>query len=265
MRKLLRSLVEKTVPSRWLSPVVAKRSRKHQAYVLRTLGIAEVADAFIAKHGLQVRYGPFAGMRYTAAAAKNRLIVPKLLGTYECELHAIMAQVQRAGYDTIVDVGCGEGYYTTGLALTTKAGIVAFDAESEELKFAHAMADANGVAERIEFRRWCSPEELIRIAGETGRLFVLSDCEGYEIELFSEAAVAALSKADILIEMHRGVKAELMRRLEKSHALEVVVFDRANRGRRAELDEMPAEDRERAVDECRFPQEWLWTQAKSNK
>src|SRR5512141_1962908 len=98
MRKILRSFVKKTIPSRLLSPIIAKRSRKHQAYVLRKLGIAEVADRFIAEHGLQVSYGPFAGMRYTPAAARNRLIVPKLLGTYECELHGIVAQIQNGAY-----------------------------------------------------------------------------------------------------------------------------------------------------------------------
>lgn len=258
---MLRSFVKKTIPSRLLSPIIAKRSRKHQAYVLRKLGIAEVADKFIAEHGLQVSYGPFAGMRYTTSAARNRLIVPKLLGTYECELHGIVAQVQNGGYDTIVDVGCGEGYYTTGLAMTSRAMVIAFDAESRELQFAHEMADANGVADRVEFRRWCSSEELIKIAAGAGRLFVLSDCEGYEIELFNGPAISALRKADILIELHGDVKAELVRRLEKSHAIEIIAFDRTHRGRRPELDAMSPADRERAVDECRFPQEWLWARS----
>lgn len=261
MKTLVSALVKKTVPSRLLSPLIASRSRRHQAHVLRTLGIEDVAERFIAKHGLQVRYGPFAGMLYMAAAAKNRLILPKLLGTYECELHDIVAYVQKAGYDTIVDVGCGEGYYTTGLALTTNARILAYDAEKRELEFARGMATANGVAAQIDFRRWCTPEELLKVARESNRLFVLSDCEGYEIELFTEAAVARLKNADILIEMHGDVKEELMRRLERDHTLQVIPFDRANRGRRPELDEMPEEDRVRAVDECRFPQEWLWAKS----
>jgi SAM-dependent methyltransferase len=263
MRNLLRSLVKKALPSRLLSPVIARRSRRHQAYVLRTLGIAEMADGFVKQHGLQVKYGPFSGMRYTSAAAKNRLIVPKLLGTYECELHEIIGRVQKAGYHTIVDIGCGEGYYTTGLALTTKARIIAFDTEKDELKFAREMADANGVAAQISFRTWCSAHELISIAGEAQRLFVLSDCEGYEVELFNDEAVSALRKADILIELHGNVKPELMRRLEKSHSLKIIAFNRDNRGYRPELDAMSQADRERAVDECRFPQEWLWATAKS--
>src|SRR3954470_5524919 len=188
MRQLLRSLAKRAIPSRLLSPIIAKRSRKHQAYVLRTLGITEVADRFITEHGLQVRYGPFAGLTYTPMAARDRLIVPKLLGTYECELHEIVAQVQGRGYDSIVDVGCGEGYYTTGLAMTTKARVIAFDAENRELNFAREMAQANGIGDRVEFRQWCSPEALIEIVREGGRLFVLSDCEGYEIELFTMAA-----------------------------------------------------------------------------
>ena len=244
-----------------MSPIVARRSREHQRYVLQTLGITDVADRFVREHGLQVKYGPFAGLTYTPAAARNRLILPKLLGTYECELHDIVAQVQGSAYDRIVDVGCGEGYYTTGLAMTTKAQIIAFDAESRELRFAQEMAEANGVEKRVEFRRWCSPEELIKIASAGGRLFVLSDCEGYEIELFTASTVQALRKADILIELHGEVKAELVRRLEKSHRVEIIAFDRANRGRRTELDAMSQADRERAVDECRFPQEWLWAQS----
>ncbi len=264
MRESLSALVKKAVPSRLLSPLIASRSRRHQAYVLRTLGIAAVAERYIAEHGLQVRYGPFAGIQYTPAVAENRLILPKLLGTYECELHEIIAYVQQAGYETIVDVGCGEGYYTTGLALTTKARIVAYDAEKGELAFARAMAEKNGVAAQIDFRRWCSPEELMKVARESERMFVLSDCEGYEIELFTPAVAARLPKADILIELHGNVKAELMRRFEKTHALQVIRFDRENRGRRPELDAMPEEDRARAVDECRFPQEWLWAKANSS-
>lgn len=263
MNPWVSALVKKAVPSRLLSPLIASRSRRHQAEVLRTLGIAQVSERYIEKHGLQVRYGPFAGLRYTAAAAKNRLILPKLLGTYECELHDIVANVQKAGYDTIVDVGCGEGYYTTGLALTTKARVLAYDAEKGELAFARMMAEENGVAAQIEFRRWCSLEELIKVAGESDRLFVLSDCEGYEIELFTEEVIARLRNADILIELHGDVKPELMRRLEKTHALQVIAFDRANRGRRPELDAMSEEDAARAVDECRFPQEWLWAKARA--
>jgi len=263
MRALVSAFVKKTVPSRLLNPLIASRSRRHQAYVLRTLGIAEVAERFVAKHGLQVRYGPFAGMKYTSEAVKNRLILPKLLGTYECELHEIIAYVQQAGYDTIVDVGCGEGYYTTGLALTTKARILAYDAEKHELEFAGTMAAANGVAAQIDFRRWCTPEELMKTVRESERLFVLSDCEGYEIELFTPSVVSRLKRVDVLIELHGNVKAELMRRFESSHSLQVIPFDRTNRGRRPELDEMSEEDRARAVDECRFPQEWLWPKAKS--
>jgi hypothetical protein len=259
----LRTLLKKALPARLLSPVLARRSRRHQAYVLRTLGIEQMAEAFIARHGLVVRYGPFAGMTYTPAAAKNRVITPKLLGTYECELHEIIGKVQKTAHDTIVDIGCGEGYYTTGLALTTKARILAFDAESREVNCARAMARKNNVAERIQFRLWCSAGELIRIAGESSSMFVLSDCEGYEIELFRADAVAALRKSDVLIELHGDVKPELMRRFEGSHELTVIAFDRMNRGNRPELAEMSEDDRKRAVDECRFPQEWLWAQARS--
>ncbi len=260
MRNMLRSLLVTSVPNRLVTPLLARRSRRHQARVLRTLGLADVAEAFIARHGLWVRYGPFAGMKYTPRAARNRLITPKLLGTYERELHAIMAHVQRAAYDVIVDIGCGEGYYSTGFAVTTRARVVAFDAEGNELSYAREMAAANGVAEKIQFRRWCKPDDLVETARSAKRMFVLSDCEGYETDLFNSASLPALQRADLLIELHGDAKPTLVQRLRNSHRLQIIPFDRANRGSRPELKEMSSTDAAHAVDECRSPQEWLWAQ-----
>lgn len=48
------------------------------------------ADAFVLRKmasDLVVRTGPFAGLRYPALRAHGSVLVPKLLGTYEAELH----------------------------------------------------------------------------------------------------------------------------------------------------------------------------------
>jgi hypothetical protein len=47
--------------------------------------------------------GPFAGMRYVPRAAGSSLL-PKLLGSYEAELHGIVAVVINSDYRKIVDV-----------------------------------------------------------------------------------------------------------------------------------------------------------------
>jgi methylase of polypeptide subunit release factors len=59
------------------------------------------------------------------------ILVPKLLGSYEAELHPVLDQVIRNNYETIIDVGCAEGYYAVGLALSLPTTHVhAFDIDS---------------------------------------------------------------------------------------------------------------------------------------
>ncbi len=251
------------MPSSVLTPILERRSRRHQVRFLDEQGIVRISEGFIANHGLQVRYGPFAGLRYKPAAAQNRILIPKLLGTYEHELHSIVAQIQKAGYDTIVDVGCAEGYYATGFALTTSANVVAFDAEKHELNLAREMAEENGLADRIEFRQWCSPDSLMELAIRPGRMFVLSDCEGYEIELFTPEVIQRLKHADVLIELHGNVKDELVRRFAGSHATQILVYAAETRRSMPELNVFSEGDRKLALNEFRGPQEWLWARTKA--
>src|SRR5579862_4819490 len=55
-----------------------------------------------------VRAGPFAGLRFSDTEAGFTL-GPKLLGTYEKELDGIVAEILRNPYDTIVNIGAGDG------------------------------------------------------------------------------------------------------------------------------------------------------------
>src|SRR5437660_11467263 len=75
----------------------------------------------------QVRQGPFAGMRYIDRAIGSAYL-PKLLGTYECELAAIIEEVCARGPRLIIDLGAAEGYYAVGLALRNpQARVVGFE------------------------------------------------------------------------------------------------------------------------------------------
>src|SRR5262245_41340678 len=66
---------------------------------------------------LSVQRGPFAGMVYPDHAAVGSTLYPKLLGSYERELHQTVDDIVRLGYDTVVDIGAAEGYYAVGLAM----------------------------------------------------------------------------------------------------------------------------------------------------
>src|SRR6516162_7464404 len=43
---------------------------------------------------LTVRHGPFRGMKYTAEKSVGSVLVPKLLGSYERELHPLLERLQ---------------------------------------------------------------------------------------------------------------------------------------------------------------------------
>src|SRR5262249_14170280 len=74
-----------------------------------------LANTYMAREGTTIRGGPFAGMDYVTEATEGALI-PRLLGTYESELHPYILAFARMGPEAVIDVGSAEGYYAVGLA-----------------------------------------------------------------------------------------------------------------------------------------------------
>ena len=64
---------------------------------------------------LEILSGPFKGMRY-GDFSYNSALIPKLLGTYEADLHGWVGEAVAAGYDAVINIGCAEGYYAVGFA-----------------------------------------------------------------------------------------------------------------------------------------------------
>jgi hypothetical protein len=66
---------------------------------------------------LRVAGGPFQGLHYPHRRSVGSAPLPKLLGSYESELHAALEQLLTEEHETVVDIGCAEGYYAVGLGL----------------------------------------------------------------------------------------------------------------------------------------------------
>lgn len=175
---------------------------------------------------LTVEAGPFAGMHYPAGAAHGSVLHPKLLGTYESELHPALARMRGQTYDDIVDVGFAEGYYLTGLAKWfPHAAVWGFDLSEEAHRLCIALASANGIQ-----------TDRLRLAGEatesalapalSRRALVICDCEGCESALFSVHRMDRWKRADLIIECHDfiepGVTAAISGRLAATHHVELV-------------------------------------------
>src|SRR4051812_47368421 len=96
----------------WLFRIKNQLAVKHA--LAQKMRAARQLDATVLRaHRDMVASGPFRGMRYTACAAG---VAPKVLGTYERELHDWIVGLSSRGYECVVNVGCAEGYYAVGLA-----------------------------------------------------------------------------------------------------------------------------------------------------
>ncbi len=151
-------------------------------------------------------------------------ITPKWLGSYESELHGVIAEAHSIPYDTIIDIGSAEGYYAVGLALLQqRARIFAFDTDFISRGQTRRLGRLNGVDQRLHLGARCRHEDINRLA--SGRTLVVCDIEGGEADLLNPTLATALLKSDILVEVHeddetsRYVESLLANRFQASHRI----------------------------------------------
>ncbi len=223
---------------------------------------------------LTVKNGPFAGLVYPGAGASGSALLPKLIGSYEDELHPVLTAAAARSYDDIIDVGCAEGYYAIGLArMHSKARILAYDVDAGARALCRRMAEANGVADRLELHGWCDAGTLAALDPER-RALIVADCEGYEKELFPARIAPALARHDILIELHDykdpQIGTSIRAALSGTHDIEEIPaipdYRKAADARYPELDGYDAPCRRFIIEECRgAPQSWLFARARGEK
>jgi hypothetical protein len=234
MRTAIARLAKGMLPRRHWTYLQSVRSRNRQVRWLKENRVLEFAKQFSEAHGAAVLHGPFAGMRYPAESIFSRHSVPRLLGSYESELHPVIEAALAYQYECIVDIGSAEGYYAVGFALKGLSPVVTFEADPRELELCQEMARVNNVQDRLTARSFCNPEALRALA--TGkRCFVLSDCEGYESELFGDSTVGALGRSEVLIEIHGDAYEPLRARFSKTHLVETFTASDRVAGEYAEL------------------------------
>ncbi len=150
--------------------------------------------------GEVVQGGPFEGMRFSPAVSEG-CTIPKLLGCYEAELYPVIAALAERNYDTVLNVGCAEGYYAVGLARSLPAVQVdARDISKTARDRCAIVAAANGVDNRVSIGECFEASDLMEYEGRS--VFLLCDIEGGEYELLDPESVPALRKFDLLVELH---------------------------------------------------------------
>jgi hypothetical protein len=214
---------------------------------------------------LRVLSGPFQGLLYVGASGSG--LLPKLAGSYEQELHPAVEESLLRGYDLVVNVGSGEGYYAVGYARRLpRATVHAFDDDPLARQRLGRLARRNGVEARIRIGGRCGWDDLARLL--RGRALVVCDCEGCELALLDPDRVPALRAADLLVELHDFVDPSISRTIENrfaaSHDLTIVAAEGRGAALAGEL-LAPFTPSQRAaiVEEGRPPgMRWAWARAK---
>lgn len=261
----LKRSIKKLLPAQIRARISANRWWKFLGRSCKESGLHEVCVRLISKNGTVVRWGPFAGLKFPPQAILASANSAALLGTYEMELHPWLQQLAPGKYQRHLDIGSAEGYYAIGMALRTGSCVDAFDAASVARRLCRSTAKLNGVSDLVRIHSFCSRQTLLRLAGL--RCFIVSDCEGYETALFSEDAIRALSRSDLLIELHDGsapsgtTRELLLNRFKPTHEVQIVQFrprDLSSFPDPAFADMLGADATRVISEEGRLPdQEWL--------
>jgi precorrin-6B methylase 2 len=228
MKKYFKKLVTRAVQndsfwsffSKQVLPLVEYAKRKRRKINEQVIeDIDEVLERMCPDN--KVKYGPFAGMIYAERKSLGSALVGKLLGCYEKELHPLIDKISNNNYSEIVDIGCAEGYYAVGFGRKfTSARVFAYDTNDEAISLCEKMAATNGLKNRLNIGGFCAPDTLMKLP-LTSRSLIISDCEGYEKNLFTDAVVQFLKNHDVLIEVHDymdiEISSELCKRFSKTH------------------------------------------------
>jgi len=144
-----------------------------------------IQNTVLQHQGTVVMEGPLAGLDFLPQSAEGCHIA-KLLGCYEQPLLPFIEAAIQANYPTILNIGCAEGYYAVGMARRMPDTLVlAFDLNPKAQETCRALAEKNGVAERVQIGALFKPEDFAAYANQ--KVLLLCDIEGAERDLLNPA------------------------------------------------------------------------------
>jgi len=175
-----------------------------------------------------VQEGPFTGQELIKETSWGVWgLSPKLLGTYEAELHDALEKAIRKLPDLVINVGCAEGYYAVGLAQRLPlAQIHAYDIEPLAQAVCKLAGLTNGVQDNLFVHGECTAETIKDIVASSPNALIVLDCEGAEVDLLPDDIIDVLRQSTLLIECHDFVNGQitdtLAQRLSPSHHIQIL-------------------------------------------
>jgi hypothetical protein len=180
-----------------------------------------VDNTLVAKCGTLIMSGPFRGMEFMAATSEAN-VAPRILGSYESELHPIIDEIIGTNYRALIDIGCADGYYACGFAYRMPdLRVFAYDTNVAAQKLCADLAKKNGLADRVTIDGEFSGSDFDKFVGMGALIFI--DAEGIEETLLDPIQFPALKTLAMLVECHDvfkpSISATIQSRFEDTHSI----------------------------------------------
>lgn len=175
---------------------------------------------------LTVKSGIFKGLKYPKLESSGSAIYPKLLGSYEAELHPVLKEITSINFDRVIDVGCAEGYYLTGLGkINANCELIGIDISEVALSQTQNMLNLNCIEmHRTTLLKHFNIEILTEYSKKA--TLIICDCEGHEAKIFAPNDIMHFSKSTLLIECHdfiiHNITDKLVNLLTPTHQITII-------------------------------------------
>ena len=165
----------------------------------------KLARFFFDQYKGVVQKGPFKGMQLDPEVHWGKGdLASKLFGFYELEVLQSMQGFEDRR--TLVNLGAADGYYGIGAVYSGMFDrSICFDISPLARKVTRNTAILNGVSDQIEILGEAKEDFIDQIAEfspDTADVVLISDIEGAEFDVFSDAIVEQLKEAVVIIELH---------------------------------------------------------------
>ncbi len=161
----------------------------------------------------QIISGPFAGMFYVKDSV-NSAYFPKIIGSYEREIHQILYALDGQHFDKIIIIGAAEGYYAAGLSRRWQRPVWAYESDIAGQDLLTRLALINGlhITQKPTFRKDEDTQSV--------RDFILMDVEGEEMKLLDNQRLKAWQQCTILVEVHgQHIRRAITQRSTPTHGV----------------------------------------------
>jgi hypothetical protein len=202
----------------------------------------------------KVLNGVFKELQYPSLNITESALVPKIVGSYEYQLQPWFSQITKSNYSDIIDIGSAEGYYAVGLAKKMPNAIIhCYDINEKDIEFSKQMAKVNNV-NNLTWNTFCDENTLLKFVYR-GKTLIISDCEGYELKLFTKAVIEKCKHVDFLIELHDVVNpiisSHILSSFQNTHTFTVVNNRNVDYSKLNGLQKLSPKEREFALFEHR--------------